>query len=49
VPLLARSVAQATGIPLGLLVLSTLYIFIMRRALWDRQRSTFGAAGIAQA
>jgi glycosyl transferase family 87 len=49
VPLLSRGMAGVTGVPLGLLVLLTLYVFIMRRALWDRQRSTFSAAGVAQA
>jgi hypothetical protein len=49
VPLLSRGVAGATGIPLGLVVLSTLYVFTLRRAVRDRQRSSIGAAAIAQA
>jgi hypothetical protein len=36
VPLLTRSIAGITGIPLGLLVLSALYAFTLRRALLDR-------------
>jgi alpha-1,2-mannosyltransferase len=36
VPLLTRSIAGITGIPLGLLVLSALYVFTLRRALLDR-------------
>jgi hypothetical protein len=36
VPLLSRGVASVTGIPLGLLVLLTLYVFTLRRAMLDR-------------
>ena len=36
VPLLARGVAGATGVPLGLIVLLTLYGFVLRRALLDQ-------------
>jgi hypothetical protein len=35
VPLLARGVAGATGVPLGLIVLLTLYGFVLRRAVLD--------------
>jgi len=49
VPLAARSVAGLTGIPLGLLVLSTLYVFTLRRAVLDRARSAAPAHGLAQA
>ena len=47
VPLLSRSVAGLTGIPLGLLVLLTLYVFTLRRAVLDPARSA--AHGLAQA
>lgn len=36
-PLLARSVASATGIPLGLIVVTALYIMTVRRALMNRR------------
>ncbi len=36
VPLLSRSIAGITGIPLGLLVSSALYGLISRRAVQDR-------------
>lgn len=36
VPLLARGIAGATGIPLGLIVLLTFYGLVLRRALGDR-------------
>jgi alpha-1,2-mannosyltransferase len=36
VPLLSRGVAGVTGIPLGLLVMLTLYVFTIRRAVLDR-------------
>jgi hypothetical protein len=49
VPLLSRAIAGATGIPLGLVVLLALYVFTLRRAMRDRQRSSIGAAAIAQA
>jgi hypothetical protein len=49
VPLAARSVAGATGIPLGLLVLLTLYVFTLRRAVLDRASSTASAHRLAQA
>jgi alpha-1,2-mannosyltransferase len=45
VPLLSRSIAGVTGIPLGLLVLLAFYVFIVRRAVLDR----VGAHSIAQA
>jgi hypothetical protein len=45
VPLLSRSIAGVTGIPLGLLVLLALYIFTLRRAAADSRRiGTFGLA-----
>lgn len=49
VPLLSRGIAGVTGIPLGLLVMLTLYIFTMRRAVLDRERSAVELRGIAQA
>jgi hypothetical protein len=48
-PLLSRSVAGATYIPLGLLVLLACYAFILRRAILDRADVAIGAQGIAQA
>jgi alpha-1,2-mannosyltransferase len=45
VPLLSRSIAGFTGIPLGLLVLLAFYVFTLRRAMLDRA----GAHSIAQA
>ena len=45
VPLLSRSIAGVTGIPLGLLVLLALYVFTLRRAAADSRRiGTFGLA-----
>ena len=49
VPLLSRSVADVTGIPLGLLVLLAFYLFTLRRAVLDRAGFVSGARGIAQA
>jgi hypothetical protein len=49
VPLAARTVAGVTGIPLGLLLLLTLYVFTLRRALLDRTGSAEGAQRLAQA
>jgi alpha-1,2-mannosyltransferase len=51
VPLLSRGIAGVTGIPLGLLVLLTLYAFTLRRALLDREHVGVAAGrhGIAQA
>jgi Glycosyltransferase family 87 len=49
VPLLSRGLAQITGIPLGLLVLLSLYGLIMRRVLQDRGLAQFAAPSIAQA
>jgi alpha-1,2-mannosyltransferase len=49
VPLLARGVAGATGIPLGLGIVLALYAVIMRRATIDRAGLTIGSPGIAQA
>ena len=48
VPLLSRGFAQLTAIPLGLLVLLTLYVFILRRAVRDRADVTIGSQAIAQ-
>ena len=48
VPLLSRSIAGVTGIPLGLLVLLALYVFTLRRAVLDRAGFAFAAHGIAQ-
>ena len=49
VPLLSRGIAGVTGIPLGLLVLLTFYVFTLRRALRDRAGPPVGAHRIAQA
>jgi alpha-1,2-mannosyltransferase len=51
VPLLSRGIAGVTGIPLGLLVLLALYVFILRRAMSDREHVgvAAGGHGIAQA
>jgi hypothetical protein len=49
VPLLSRGIAGVTGIPLGLLVLLTLYVFTLRRAVLDRAGSIAGVHRIAQA
>lgn len=49
VPLLSRGVAGVTGVPLGLLVMLTLYAFTMRRAVLDRAGFTVRIPGLAQA
>ena len=49
VPLLSRPIAGVTGIPLGLLVLLTFYVFTLRRAVLDRAASIAGVHRIAQA
>lgn len=49
VPLLSRGVAGVTGIPLGLLVLLTTFVCIMRRAVLDREALAVNARGVAQA
>jgi len=49
VPLLTRSVAQLTAIPLALLTLLTLYGLILRRAALDRAEVTISAGKIAHA
>ena len=41
VPLLSRSIAGVTGIPIGLIVLLTLYGIILRRAIRDRAKETY--------
>jgi hypothetical protein len=48
VPLLSRSVAGVTYIPLGLLVQLAFYAFILRRAALDRASLAVGAQGIAR-
>jgi hypothetical protein len=48
-PLLSRTIAGITGIPLGLVVLLTLYVVILRRAALDRALSAACVPGIAQA
>jgi alpha-1,2-mannosyltransferase len=45
VPLLSRSIAGVTGIPLGLLVLLALYVFTLRRAAAGSRR--IGSFGLA--
>jgi alpha-1,2-mannosyltransferase len=49
VPLLARGIADTTGIPLGLMAVLVLYALIMRRATIDRARLDLASARIAQA
>ena len=49
VPLLSRSVAGATFIPLGLFVELALYAFVLRRAALDRASHAVGAHRVAQA
>ena len=49
VPLASRTVAGVTGIPLGVLLLLTLYVFTLRRALLDRTGSAEDAQRLAQA
>jgi hypothetical protein len=49
VPLLSRSIAGVTTIPLGLIVMLALYAFVLRRAALDRANITVSAPGIAQA
>ena len=49
VPLLSRSIAGVTTIPLGLIVMLAFYAFVLRRAALDRGNITVGAQGIAQA
>jgi len=49
VPLLSRSIAGVSQIPLGLLVQLALYAFVMRRAALDRAKTAVGAQGVAQA
>lgn len=49
VPLAARSVSGVSGIPLGLLLLLTLYVFTLRRAVLDRANSTASSHRLAQA
>jgi hypothetical protein len=49
VPLLSRSIAGVTGIPLGLLVLLTFYVFTLRRAALDRAGFASSGHRIAQA
>jgi alpha-1,2-mannosyltransferase len=49
VPLLSRVIAGVTGIPLGLLVSLTFYVFTLRRAVRDRAAAPAGARRIAQA
>jgi alpha-1,2-mannosyltransferase len=48
-PLVARAVAGATGIPIGLITLVALYALVMRRVTKARTESMIGAAGVAQA
>jgi Glycosyltransferase family 87 len=49
VPLLARAVTGATGLPLGLVVLVALYAGTLRRAMLDRAGLTVRSHRIAQA
>lgn len=49
VPLLSRSIAGVTTIPLGLIVMLALYALVLRRAVLDRANIAVGASSIAQA
>lgn len=49
VPLLSRSIAGATFIPLGLIVELALYAFVLRRAALDRASHAVGAPRVAHA
>jgi hypothetical protein len=49
VPLLSRSIAGVTTIPLGLIVMLAFYAFVLRRAALDRANVTIATPGIAQA
>jgi alpha-1,2-mannosyltransferase len=49
VPLASRSVSGVTGIPLGLLLLLTLYVFTLRRAVLDRANPAVSTHRLAQA
>jgi hypothetical protein len=49
VPLLSRSIAGVSYIPLGLLVELTFFAFVLRRAALDRAGIAVGAQGVAQA
>jgi hypothetical protein len=49
VPLLSRSIAGVSYIPLGLLVELAFYALILRRAVLDRASHALGAARVAQA
>ncbi|MBU6458579.1 MAG: DUF2029 domain-containing protein [Bradyrhizobium sp.] len=48
-PLLARGIAGATGVPLGLMAIMALYALGMYRAMRGRAASAIGSPGIAQA
>ena len=48
-PLLARGVAGATGLPIGLITIVALYGLVMRRATETPTRSVIASTGIAQA
>jgi hypothetical protein len=47
VPLMSRGLAAATGIPLGLLVMLTLYAFTLRRAVQDHASFISTARGVS--
>lgn len=49
VPLLSRSIAGATCIPPGLLVVLAFYVIVLRRAALYRAHPPVGASGVAQA
>jgi alpha-1,2-mannosyltransferase len=49
VPLIARAVAGATGLPIGLFAIVALYAVAMRRATQARTTAAIGSPGIAQA
>ena len=48
-PLVTRSIAGISGIPLGLIVLLMLYGFILKFALRERENTSLPRAGVAQA
>ena len=48
-PLFSRSIADFADIPLGLIVMLTLYVITLRRALFDREEVATSLHRIAQA
>jgi hypothetical protein len=48
-PLVARAIAGASGLPIGLITIVALYGVVMRRATEKRTAPVIAASGIAQA